>query len=263
MNDGSPPISLFQDGLAIGVLTAALPFHIMQLNQWRNTTLLFVFLNRSYAFPSPASYLASMMAPYALLHRDCLLKALSLSNAYPFFRRAATSYRLLLRLELKCSFLRTPRDECILGIGVCLDAGARTLSFEFDWLIMEALDAFNIRPSFHKRRFDFFLPLTFDRSHFVRVPKSIWTRLGTIEEALREAENDISRKIERPSNKRLHSSLHPHETVEILYRMMKQYSTFSDQILRGRIARSSPENNRFFTLRKGRSYPTVIYFIFS
>ncbi|KDR82906.1 hypothetical protein GALMADRAFT_858233 [Galerina marginata CBS 339.88] len=150
---------------------------------------------------------------------------ISLSIAYPRFRKIMAYLHVLLRRELNCFFLRTPLNETILGVGVSLDEGARSLSSDFDWLSMEAFDIFGVRKSIQKRPFNFFLPLPFNRPHFTRAQVAIWDRLTLIDTALCKAEATISRKTKRPSNRRLGPPLKPHHTVEVLYRMMNNIVT--------------------------------------
>ncbi|KIM40863.1 hypothetical protein M413DRAFT_445649 [Hebeloma cylindrosporum] len=145
---------------------------------------------------------------------------ISFSIAYPRFRDVVNSLHVLLRQELRCFFLRIPLNESILGIGVHLDAGPRTLSSDFDWLSMEAFDKFYVRNSIEKRPFSYFLPLAFNRAHFGRAHKEIWKRLSEIHAGLREAEVAITRKTKRPSNRRLGPPLKPHHVVDVVYRMM-------------------------------------------
>jgi len=145
---------------------------------------------------------------------------ISLSIAYPRFREVVAHFHVLLRRELRCFFLRIPLHESILGVGVHLDPGARTLSSDFDWLSMEAFDNFNVRSSIEKRHFSYFLPLAFSRAHFGRAHEEIRKRLTKIEAALRIADADISRKTKRPSNRRLGPPVKAHHVVDVVYRMM-------------------------------------------
>lgn len=145
---------------------------------------------------------------------------ISLSLAYPRFRDVVAHLHVLLRQELRCFFLRIPLNECILGIGIHLDIGARTLSSDFDWLSMEAFDDFNVRNSIEKRQFSYFLPLAFSRAHFSRAHKEIWKRLTAIDAGLRKAEADLHRKTKRPSNRRLGPPVKSHHVVDVVYRMM-------------------------------------------
>ncbi|KDR82940.1 hypothetical protein GALMADRAFT_238628 [Galerina marginata CBS 339.88] len=145
---------------------------------------------------------------------------ISFSLAYPRFHQLASHLHVLLRRELNCFFLRTPLNESILGIGISLDTGARTLASDFDWLSMEAFDTFKIRTSIQKRSFDFFLPLAFSRPHFNRVQPEVRKRLTAIDTALWNAEAVISRKAKRPSNRRACPPSKPYQAVDVLYRMM-------------------------------------------
>ncbi|KAF9524254.1 hypothetical protein CPB83DRAFT_861484 [Crepidotus variabilis] len=145
---------------------------------------------------------------------------IALSSAYPRFRNIINSFHVLLRRELTCFFLRLPLNECILGIGVAMDSGARTLSSDFDWLSMEAFDNYKVRLSIEKRSFNYFLPLAFSRPNFLRALPEIRKRLYSIDVGLREAEAQIERRTRRPSNRRTGPPAKPYDTVEVIYRMM-------------------------------------------
>jgi len=145
---------------------------------------------------------------------------ISLSIAYPRFRAIVASFHILLRRELRCFFLRIPLNECILGIGIGIDAGARTLSSDFDWLSLEAFDDYKVRTSIEKRSMDYFLPLAFNRPHFLRAQADIKKRLGVIDNGLRQAELLINKRTGRRSNRRVDPPAKPYQTVEVLYRMM-------------------------------------------
>ncbi|KAF8965124.1 hypothetical protein BDZ97DRAFT_1659465 [Flammula alnicola] len=145
---------------------------------------------------------------------------ITLSIAYPRFRDIVAFLHVLRQRELTCFFLRSSLRQTVLGVGVALDAGARTLSSDFDWLSMEAFDVFKVRKSIQKRPFDFFLPIAFNRPHFRKSEREVWKRLAVIETALRTAEANISKKSGHPSNRRLDPPLKPHHTVDVLYRMM-------------------------------------------
>jgi len=145
---------------------------------------------------------------------------ISLSSAYPRFREIVTSFHILLRRELRCFFLRVPLNECILGVGIAMDARARTFSSDFDWLSMEAFDRYAVRTSIEKRSFDYFLPLAFNRPHFLRALPDIKKRLFIIDSGLRQAEAAINRRTGRTSNRRTGPPQNPYDTVEVLYSMM-------------------------------------------
>lgn len=145
---------------------------------------------------------------------------ISLSTAYPRFRTIVTSFHILLRRELRCFFLRIPLNECILGVGISLDTGARTLSSDFDWLSMEAFNKYHVRTSIEKRSMGYFLPLAFNRPHFLRALPDIKKQLFILDSGLSQAEAVINRKTKRTSNRRAGPPQNPYDTVEVLYRMM-------------------------------------------
>ena len=159
---------------------------------------------------------------YELSHRLPSESLISFCRAYPRFRAVMDSYHVLLRRELNCFFLRVPLNECVLGIGIALDRGSRSLSSDFDWLSMEAFENHWVRLSIEKRRFDYFLPLAFSPANFQRVIPEIWTRLSLIDRELCKAEAEIEKRTRRKANRRtrLVSSARPYDTVEVLYRMM-------------------------------------------
>ncbi|KAF8170927.1 hypothetical protein BJ912DRAFT_996392 [Pholiota molesta] len=144
----------------------------------------------------------------------------ALSHAYPRFHEIVVFHHILQRLELTCFFLRLPLQNAVLGIGVALDQGARTLSSDFDWLSMEAFNVFSVRQSIEKRGFQYFLPLAFNRLHFDKVHREVWKRLATIDLGLRNAESAIAKKTRKPSNRRIEAPQKAHYTVDVLYRMM-------------------------------------------
>jgi len=145
---------------------------------------------------------------------------ISLSSAYPRFRAIIASFHILLRRELRCFFLRVPLNECILGVGIAMDTGARTFSSDFDWLSMEAFDHYAVRTSIEKRSFGYFLPLAFNRPHFLRALPDIKKRLFIIDSGLRQAEAAINKRTGRTSNRRTGPPQNPYDTVEVLYSMM-------------------------------------------
>ncbi|THV00859.1 hypothetical protein K435DRAFT_431565 [Dendrothele bispora CBS 962.96] len=144
---------------------------------------------------------------------------IAFSQAYPRFDALTRSSRELLRRELTCFFLRKPIKDAVLGIGVALDLGSRTLSSDFDWLSEAAFVYHNVRKSIEKREFQYFLPLAFNRPHFERVEPAVWTRLGEIDRALRHAEMVIAAKSNRVSHK-IPPPEGRHEVVRVIYRMM-------------------------------------------
>lgn len=144
----------------------------------------------------------------------------ALSNAYLRFHEIVVFHHILQRLELTCFFLRLSLQDAVLGIGVALDRGARTLSSDFDWLSMEAFDVFSVRQSIEKRGFQYFLPLAFNRQHFAKVHREVWKRLAMVDLGLRNAESVIARKTGKPSNRRIEAPQKAHHTVDVLYRMM-------------------------------------------
>ncbi|KAJ7819392.1 hypothetical protein B0H14DRAFT_2836697 [Mycena olivaceomarginata] len=141
---------------------------------------------------------------------------ISFSAAYPRLHDIVQSMHVLLQRELRCFFLRTRLSESILGIGIALDFGSRTLSSDFDWLSQRAFVEFKVRESVEKRDFAFFLPLAFSRPHFMRAYHSIWRSLEDLDAEVQYAENQMSR------NPRRRSAGPPQhqETVGVVYRMM-------------------------------------------
>ncbi|KAJ7259524.1 hypothetical protein B0H12DRAFT_1322392 [Mycena haematopus] len=141
---------------------------------------------------------------------------ITFSTAYRRLHDIVQSMHMLLQRELRCFFLRTPLSESILGIGVALGYGSRSLSSDFDWLSQRAFVEFGVRESIEKREFEFFLPLAFSRPHFDRAYQHIWKRLEALDAEVQRAENRMSRNPRhRPAGPPQRQ-----ETVGVLYRMM-------------------------------------------
>ncbi|KAJ6488585.1 hypothetical protein C8R47DRAFT_1215814 [Mycena vitilis] len=124
----------------------------------------------------------------------------------------ASHLPLLLQRELRCFFLRTNISESVPGIDISLDFRSRTLSYDFDWFSQRAFDDYDIWKSVEKRKFSFFLPLTFSRPHFECVYPTIWIRLEEIDKEIQMAEQQMSRNPRRPPVRQA--------LVVVIYRMM-------------------------------------------
>ena len=101
-------------------------------------------------------------------------------TAYPPFCSFLERTQLLEKRQLRCFFLRTPIDECTLGIGVNYDARTQTLSSGLDLLSEEAFVKFGVRRSIRKQEFGFFLPLALTKTHFARAKPRIYECLKTL-----------------------------------------------------------------------------------
>ncbi|CAA7262929.1 unnamed protein product [Cyclocybe aegerita] len=99
-------------------------------------------------------------------------------------------------------------------------AKTRSLSSDFDWLSLEAFETFKIRKSIQKRPFDHFLPLAFNRLHFLNSKAEIWKCLGAIDKAFCDAEFALYRRTKRKPTRRAGPPAKPYHTVDVLYRMM-------------------------------------------
>ncbi|KAJ2934479.1 hypothetical protein H1R20_g2599, partial [Candolleomyces eurysporus] len=135
-----------------------------------------------------------------LLNDDILLEIAShlpsevlitFGQAYLRFQHLISGHHIFLLRELQCFFLKTPLNQGILGIGVALDPGPRTLSSDFDWLSLEAFAEHRVRKSIQKRDFQYFLPLAFNKPHFDRAKKDIWTGVAAIDTAVRQANANL------------------------------------------------------------------------
>ncbi|KAE9392817.1 hypothetical protein BT96DRAFT_260708 [Gymnopus androsaceus JB14] len=122
---------------------------------------------------------------------------ISFSEAYPRFRNIVQSSHELLRRELTCFFLRTSLQDSVLGIGVAVNPKTRFLTSDFDWLSEEAFTKHHVRVSIRKNRFDYFLPLAFNRFHFQKAEPLLWKSLVEIDHALRQAEISTTRRTGR------------------------------------------------------------------
>lgn len=142
----------------------------------------------------------------------------SFSIAYPRFHRLITDHHVVLQRELRCFFLRTTLKETIMGVGIALEPNSRTLSSEFDWISKEAFDDHKVRTSIQKTKFEFFLPLAFNRAHFNRAKREMWRRLYELDKAVQKADATMTRRPLTNGTASLPSR--PHETVRVIYRMM-------------------------------------------
>ncbi|RDB17872.1 hypothetical protein Hypma_000711 [Hypsizygus marmoreus] len=177
----------------------------------------------SALFTSPSSCLLEMLNDDVLLELASHLLSeslISFSIAYPRFHNLVTSSHVLLQRELRCFFLRTSLQDSILGIGVAFDPTPRTLSSDFDWLSLEAFTTHHVRRSIQKREFQYFLPLAFSLPHFERAREEIWACLAVLDEAVRDAEKAIIQRTGRTSTRQIASPQQPHQTVEVIYKMM-------------------------------------------
>lgn len=113
---------------------------------------------------------------------------ISFGNVYPRFHAIVTSSREFVKRELQCFFLKTPLKNCILGVGVRLDAKSRNISSDFDWLSQEAFNVFGVRNSIMKSKFQYFLPLAFSRAHFEAAEPKIWKSLDLIHKGMLESD---------------------------------------------------------------------------
>ncbi|KAG6915149.1 hypothetical protein DXG01_013044 [Tephrocybe rancida] len=132
---------------------------------------------------------------------------------------------VLLELELRCFFLRTSIHDSIIGVGVTLNAGPRTLSSDFDWLSQQAFNQCRVRTSIQKRGFQYFLPLALSPPHFERARKDIWIRLDVLDKAMREAKVNLDKRVvKRTGTTSTLKSLTPphqsHQVVDVIYKMM-------------------------------------------
>ncbi|KIK57269.1 hypothetical protein GYMLUDRAFT_46527 [Collybiopsis luxurians FD-317 M1] len=157
----------------------------------------------------------------ALLPSESII---SFSEAYPRFRNLVDSSHELLRRELTCFFLRTSLQDSILGIGVALDAKARVLSSDFDWLSEEAFTKHNVRLSIRKNSFGYFLPLAFNRYHFHKARTVIWRCLRIIDTDLRLAQSVAAERAGRgyfkPVDPLVNTPERKHEEVRVVFQMM-------------------------------------------